>query len=129
MSLREARASLERARRSSGLCTALLSLLPHPSEPDDGLALILAASSHAGSLERGVRALQQALRTGAQLPEWVVLGGAQREWMGAGGLLGAGCVLAAHAASGALLTLVPPRRSSSWYDADWRWSHTMSWLS
>jgi hypothetical protein len=74
-------------------CTALLSLLPHPTDPDEGLALVVAASAHAGGLERGVRALQQTLRTGAQLPEWVLFGGAERDWMGAGGLLGAGCVL------------------------------------
>ncbi|PWN48539.1 hypothetical protein IE53DRAFT_381255 [Violaceomyces palustris] len=90
-------------------------MVPHPlsttkgeARPENGtlrtwpLALVLHGTDPQG-LERAARALP--VRTATQLPEWVVIG-SESEYMGYGGILGAG-----------------------WFDSDWGWNQAMSYLS
>jgi len=80
--------------------TAMLALAPHPTF-NQGLALV----AHAVGLEgisRAARLLPT--RTATMIPEWIVVDGSA-EWMGEGGV---------HAAG--------------WYDREWGWSESMSYV-
>ncbi|KAN0064403.1 hypothetical protein ACQY0O_002601 [Thecaphora frezii] len=81
--------------------TGLLMLAPHPSQPHDAMTMILHGTDEAG-IERAARALP--VRTGTMIPEWIVLD-AGAEWAGEGGIQAAG-----------------------WWDSQWQWSESMSYL-
>ncbi|KAE8271397.1 hypothetical protein A4X09_0g942 [Tilletia walkeri] len=85
-------------------CLAFASLAPHPlASAKRSLALSIWGNDLCG-IETAARLLP--VRTGAQIPEWVVVDGKRSAWQGAGGILAAG-----------------------WYSSNWTFSESMSFLS
>ncbi|CAD6906247.1 unnamed protein product [Tilletia controversa] len=85
-------------------CLAFVSLAPHPLfAAKRGLALTAWGNDLCG-IETAAKLLP--VRTGAQVPEWVVVDGHRSAWQGAGGVLAAG-----------------------WYNANWTFSESMSFVS
>ncbi|TKY87280.1 hypothetical protein EX895_003957 [Sporisorium graminicola] len=80
--------------------TALLTLAPHPTY-DQGLALVVHGIGMEG-VSRAARLLPT--RTATMIPEWAVVD-STAEWMGEGGVQAAG-----------------------WYDREWGWSESMSYV-
>ncbi|SPO22073.1 uncharacterized protein UTRI_02075_B [Ustilago trichophora] len=80
--------------------TAMVTLAPHPSYAE-GLALVVHGIG-ADGVSRAARLLPT--RTATMIPEWVVTDGTA-EWMGEGGVQAAG-----------------------WYDREWGWSESMSYI-
>ncbi|KAL9938488.1 hypothetical protein V8E36_003111 [Tilletia maclaganii] len=85
-------------------CLAFTTLGPHPLRSSTRSLSMTVWGNDLCGIETAARVLP--VRTGAQVPEWIVIDGGTSAWQGAGGVLAAG-----------------------WYSADWGFSASMSFLS